>query len=42
MLDGAVRSRVMRSAGPGHGVALLREPGVREALPAWLDERVER
>jgi hypothetical protein len=42
MLDGAVRSRVMRSAGPGHGVALLREPGVRDALLAWLDERVKR
>ena len=40
MLDGAVRSKVMRSAGPGHGVALLAEPGVRDALVAWLDERV--
>jgi len=40
MLDGAVRSQAVRSAGPGHGVALLAEPGVRDALLAWLDERV--
>ena len=39
MLDGAVRSEAMRSAGPGHGVALLAEPGVRDALLAWLGER---
>jgi alpha-beta hydrolase superfamily lysophospholipase len=40
MFDGAVRSEIMRSAGPGHGVALLAEPGVRDALLAWLDEHV--
>jgi hypothetical protein len=40
MLDGAVRSKAIRSAGPGHGVALLAEPGVRDSLLAWLDERV--
>ncbi len=40
MLDGAVRSKAMRSAGPGHGVALLSEQGVRDALLAWLDDRV--
>ena len=40
MLDGAVRSEAMRSAGPGHGVALLPEAGVRDALLAWLDDRV--
>ena len=40
MLDGAVRSEAMRSAEPGHGIALLAEPGVRDALLAWLDERV--
>jgi hypothetical protein len=40
MFDGAVRSDVMRSAGPGHGVALLAEQGVRDALLAWLDEHV--
>jgi len=40
MLDGAVRSKAIRSAGPGHGVALLAERGVRDALLAWLDERV--
>jgi hypothetical protein len=42
MLDGAVRSKLVRSEGPGHGVALLPEQGVREALLAWLDERVRR
>ena len=41
MLDGAVRSRAIRSAGPGHGVALLREPGVRDALLDWLDARAK-
>jgi hypothetical protein len=40
MLDGAVRSKSIRSAGPGHGVALLAEPGVRDALLGWLEERV--
>ena len=40
MLDGAVRSKAIRSAGPGHGVVLLAEPGVRDSLLAWLDERV--
>jgi hypothetical protein len=40
MLDGAVRSEAIRSEAPGHGVALLPEPGVRDALLAWLDERV--
>ena len=36
MLDGAARSRTLRSAGPGHGVALLAEARVRDALVAWL------
>jgi hypothetical protein len=40
MLEGAVRSKLVRSEGPGHGVALLPEQGVRDALLAWLDERV--
>jgi hypothetical protein len=40
MLEGAVRSEVMRSAGPGHGIALLGEPGVRDALLGWLNDRV--
>jgi hypothetical protein len=40
MMDGAVRSEIIRSEGPGHGVALLPEQGVRDALLAWLDERV--
>jgi dienelactone hydrolase len=40
MLDGAVGSKAIRSDRPGHGVALLAEPGVRDALLAWLDEHV--
>ena len=40
MLDGAVRSRFVQSEGSGHGVALLPERGVHDALLAWLDERV--
>ncbi len=40
MIDGAVRSEAIRSAGPGHGVVLLAEPGVRDALLDWLEDRV--
>jgi cephalosporin-C deacetylase-like acetyl esterase len=40
MLEGAVRSTAIRSQRPGHGVALLAEPGVRDALLRWLDDRV--
>jgi hypothetical protein len=40
MFDGAVRSEAMQSEGPGHGVTLLAEPGVRDALLRWLEERV--
>ena len=40
MLDGAVRSEAIRSAGAGHGVALLAEAGVRDALVDWLEARV--
>jgi alpha/beta hydrolase fold len=40
MFDGAVRSKAIRSEAPGHGVALLPENGVRQALLAWLDDRV--
>jgi hypothetical protein len=40
MMDGAVRSDIIRSEGPGHGIALLGEAGVRDALLGWLDERV--
>jgi hypothetical protein len=42
MLEGAVRSKTMRSARAGHGIALLAEPGVRDALLAWLHDHVER
>lgn len=40
MMDGAVRSQALRSQRAGHGVALLPEAGVRDALLAWLEERV--
>jgi dipeptidyl aminopeptidase/acylaminoacyl peptidase len=40
MLDGAVRSRFLQSEEQGHGVILLQEPRVHDALLAWLDERV--
>ena len=40
MLDGARRSRALRSERPGHGVTLLAEPGVRAALVRWLRTRV--
>jgi hypothetical protein len=42
MLDGAKRSKALRSRGPGHGVRLLAEPQVRAALLDWLRERVSR
>jgi hypothetical protein len=42
MMDGAVRSRALRSERSGHGVALLAETAVRENLLSWLDERVTR
>jgi hypothetical protein len=42
MLDGAIRSKAIRSAQAGHGVALLAEPGVRRAVLTWLRERVKR
>ena len=40
MMSGAVRSHAMRSRHTGHGVVLLGEPGVRDALLAWLNTRV--
>jgi hypothetical protein len=40
MLEGARRSRAIRSQGPGHGITLLEEAGVRTALLDWLGERV--
>jgi dipeptidyl aminopeptidase/acylaminoacyl peptidase len=42
MLDGARRSRALRSERPGHGVTLLAEPGIRGALLRWLETRVKR
>ena len=42
MLPGAVRTKALRSNGPGHGTELLAEAGVRDALLAWLDDRVRR
>jgi hypothetical protein len=41
MLEGAISSRAMRSSGSGHGVALLREQGVRDALLAWLKTHLD-
>jgi S-formylglutathione hydrolase FrmB len=40
LLEGAVRSKLVRSEGPGHGIALVPEPGVRDAILGWLSERV--
>jgi predicted alpha/beta-fold hydrolase len=40
MLEGAVRSRFLQSEEPGNGVALVNQSGVRDALLAWLDDRV--
>jgi hypothetical protein len=40
MLDGAVRSRFLQSEEQGHGVTLLGERRVHDALLAWLDERI--
>jgi pimeloyl-ACP methyl ester carboxylesterase len=42
MLEGAVRSKALRSHNPGHGITLLGEAGVRDALLAWLKDRVAR
>jgi len=39
-MEGAVRSHALQSQRAGHGVALLAESGVREALLAWLEDRV--
>ena len=33
-------AEAIRSEAPGHGVVLLAEPGVRDALLSWLDQRV--
>jgi dienelactone hydrolase len=40
MMDGAMRSRALRADRPGHGVALLAEPKIRDTLVAWLRDRV--
>jgi hypothetical protein len=40
MMEGAVRSKALRSERPGHGVALLAQPAVRAAVVRWLRERV--
>jgi hypothetical protein len=42
MLEGAVRSKAMRSSRPGHGVALLGDDEVRDALLAWLEKNATR
>jgi len=40
MMDGAVRSEVVTTAVRGHGVVLLAEPEIRDAVVDWLRERV--
>jgi dipeptidyl aminopeptidase/acylaminoacyl peptidase len=40
MMDGAIRSRALRSEHTGHGVVLLGEPQIRQALLDWLRTRV--
>jgi hypothetical protein len=40
MMDGAARSEALQSQRSGHGVALLAEGRVRDALLTWLSERV--
>jgi hypothetical protein len=40
MMGGAVRSRALRSGQDGHGVELLAEARVRNALLGWLKARV--
>jgi hypothetical protein len=40
MMDGAIRSKAMRSEHTGHGVVLLGEPQIRAALLDWLKRRV--
>jgi len=42
MLEGAVRSKAIRSENPGHGVVLLREAAIRRALLDWLHARLRR
>jgi poly(3-hydroxybutyrate) depolymerase len=40
MMDGAIRSKAMRSEHTGHGVVLLGEPRIHAALLKWLETRV--
>jgi hypothetical protein len=40
MMEGAVRSRQVRTTEHGHGVVLLGSPSVRDALLGWLRDRV--
>jgi pimeloyl-ACP methyl ester carboxylesterase len=40
MLDGAVGSRLRQSKSRGHGVALLPDPQVRDAVVAWLTQHL--
>jgi len=40
MMDGAVRSEVVTTTVRGHGVVLLAEPEIRDAVVDWLRERV--
>lgn len=38
LIPGAVRSKKLESGDPGHGVALLQHPEVRNAVLAWLKQ----
>jgi dienelactone hydrolase len=40
MMDGAVRSEVVTTTVRGHGIVLLAEPEIRDAVVDWLRERV--
>jgi len=40
MMDGAVRSEVVTTTERGHGIVLLAEPEIRDAVVDWLRERV--
>ena len=40
LLRGAVRSELLRSPEPGHGIVLLGDPAIREGVISWLRERL--
>ena len=40
MVGGAVRSEIVTTTVRGHGLVLLAEPEIRDAVVDWLRERV--